>query len=79
MSVRDDLAHRFVCPKCQNHGADVRSISTSGGTLSRMFNFQHNQFLAATCEQCGYTELYDARVLGSRSAGSDVFDLLFGN
>lgn len=78
MSVRDDLATRFVCPKCESHGASVRPISTSGGTLSRMFNFQHNQFLAATCDWCGYTELYDARVLGEKRAGSDVFDLLFG-
>ena len=79
MSVQADLEDRFVCPKCESEGASVRTISTSGGTLSRMFNFQHNQFLAATCDWCGYTELYDARVLGTKRAGSDVFDLLFGS
>lgn len=79
MPVRDDLERHFVCPKCESHGASTRTLSTSGGTLSRMFNFQHNRFIAATCDWCGYTELYDARVLGERSTSSDVFDLLFGS
>lgn len=42
-----------------------------------MFNFQHNHFLAAACDWCGSAELYNARVLGTKRAGSDVFDLLF--
>jgi len=78
MSTRSDLAASFTCPKCEHTGASVRPISASGGTLSRMFNFQHNQFLAASCEWCGYTELYDERILGTKGAGSDVWDLLFG-
>ena len=78
MSVSDDLARRFVCTKCGRSGARVRPISTSGGTLSRMFNYQHNRFLAASCTWCGYTELYDADALGERSGAGDVFDLLFG-
>ena len=77
MSLADDLERRFACPKCQHVGARVRKVSMSGGTLSRMMNFQHNQFLAASCERCGYTEFYDADVLGSRRG--DVLDVLFGS
>lgn len=78
MSTQSDLERRFVCAKCSRTGARVRTISTSGGTLSRMMNFQHNRFLAASCTWCGYTELYDADTLGARGRASDVFDLLFG-
>ena len=76
MSTSAELEQRFTCPKCEHVGARVRKVSMSGGTLSRMMNFQHNQFLAASCGQCGYTEFYDAEVLGAQ--GGHVLDLLFG-
>ena len=46
----------------------------TGGTVSRMFNYQNKRFLAVTCRHCGYTELY--RETGS--TGSDILDLFFG-
>lgn len=75
MSVRDDLATRFVCPKCESPGANVRLIST-GGTFARVFTSESNRFLAATCRRCSYTELYDASILDGPDGGG-VFDLIF--
>ena len=76
MSLRDHLADRFVCPKCETHGATVRPITSSKGPLAWVADPQKHSFLAATCGRCGYTELYDASVLDDGEAGG-MFDLIF--
>ena len=62
------------CPKCGHADAEVGSISTTGGGLSKMFDIQTNKFRTVTCTNCGYTELY--RDVGS--SGSDLVDIFFG-
>jgi predicted nucleic-acid-binding Zn-ribbon protein/peroxiredoxin len=48
----------FTCPKCGNNAYDSARLATSGGWLSRLFNFQYRNFTAVTCTNCRYTELY---------------------
>lgn len=62
------------CPKCGHTDADVGSISTTGGGLSKMFDIQTNKFQVVSCTNCGYSELY--RDVGS--SGSDLVDIFFG-
>jgi predicted nucleic-acid-binding Zn-ribbon protein len=62
------------CPKCGHDEADVGSISTTGGGLSKMFDIQTNKFRAVSCTNCGYTEFYRA----DRSGGSDLVDVFLG-
>ncbi len=78
MNLDREFAARFTCPKCGSSGARVKRIATSGTGLSRLFDLQHNKFLAASCERCGFTELYSLAVLEGTRPGMDVLDLLFG-
>ena len=62
------------CPKCGHTDAEVGTMSTTGGGLSKMFDVQTNKFRVVSCTNCGYSELY--RDVGSR--GSDLVDVFFG-
>ena len=62
------------CPKCAHTDAEVGTISTTGGGLSKMFDIQTNKFRVVSCTNCGYSELY--RDTGS--SGSDIVDVFFG-
>jgi predicted nucleic-acid-binding Zn-ribbon protein len=78
MSLDTELETRFVCAKCQTHGAKVKRFSAAGTGLSKILDVEHNQFVAASCTNCGYTEIYNPEVLeGKRHLGS-LLDLLFG-
>jgi predicted nucleic-acid-binding Zn-ribbon protein len=78
MSFETELETRFVCTKCQTRGAKVKRISAAGTGLSKILDVEHNQFIAASCTNCGYTEIYNPEVLeGKRHLGS-IIDLLFG-
>lgn len=46
------------CPKCGHDDAEVDTIATTGGGLSRMFDIQTRQFRVVTCTNCGYSEFY---------------------
>lgn len=58
----------YLCPKCGGTNADHKDISTSGGTLSRFFDFQGHRFIATSCTACGYTELYRRKSGAIRNA-----------
>jgi predicted nucleic-acid-binding Zn-ribbon protein len=78
MSLEQELGTRFVCSKCQTHGATVKRFSAAGTGLSKILDVEHNQFVAASCTNCGFTEIYNPEVLeGKRHLGS-ILDLLFG-
>jgi hypothetical protein len=78
MSLEEQLGSRFVCAKCQSHGAKVKRISAAGAGISKIFDIEHNQFLTASCTHCGYTEVYNPEILeGKRHLGS-ILDVLFG-
>ncbi len=78
MSLEDQFALRFVCTKCESTGASTKRISTSGTGISKLLDIQHNQFIAVSCRNCGYTEVYNPEILeGKRHLGS-ILDVLFG-
>ncbi|HEX6790499.1 MAG TPA: zinc ribbon domain-containing protein [Candidatus Krumholzibacteria bacterium] len=78
MSLEDELGTRFVCAKCKTTGATVKRISAAGTGISKILDIEHNQFVTASCKNCGFTELYNPEVLeGKRHLGS-ILDMLFG-
>ena len=79
MNLDQELARRFVCAKCRSRGARVTRFAATGTGLSRLFNLQHNEFVAVSCSNCGYTEMYNPQILEGKSVGTDVLDLLFGS
>jgi len=72
------LADRFICVKCNSRGGYVKRIAATGTGLSKMFDIQHNKFIAVSCGQCGFTELYNPQFLEKGSRGGDILDVLFG-
>lgn len=78
MKIDDQLAQRFVCPKCQSAGAAVKRFAATGTGLSRMFDIEHNVFIAASCLNCGYTEVYNPEILEGKDDVGAVLDLIFG-
>jgi predicted nucleic-acid-binding Zn-ribbon protein/peroxiredoxin len=51
----------FVCKKCGNTTYEIAKLSTAGGWVSRIFNFQYRSFVAVVCTACNYAELYRAK------------------
>lgn len=78
MKLEDRIAQRFICAKCGSSGAIVKRIAASGTGLSRMFDIQHNTFVAASCRNCGYTEIYNPEVLEGKDKAGAILDILFG-
>jgi predicted nucleic-acid-binding Zn-ribbon protein len=76
--MEQQLGSRFVCAKCKGHGALVSRFAATGTGISRFFDIQHNRFVAASCKNCGYTEIYNLKVLGERGGVGNVLDVLFG-
>lgn len=79
MNFDSEMAVRFVCAKCQSHGAKVTRIASTGTGITRLINLQCHQFVAASCQTCGYTEMYNPAVFEQRLVGMDLFDMLFGS
>lgn len=79
MKVDDQLAQRFVCSKCGRRAGRTRRLAATGTGLSKLFDIQHNKFIAVSCSNCGFTEFYDPGVLEKQSHLGDVLDVLFGS
>ena len=62
----------FTCAKCSHPEYEVSTLSTAGGWLSRIFNFQYRKFSAVTCSHCKYTELFRAE----SGALANIFDVI---
>lgn len=65
---------KLSCVKCGGTDFSTAQISTAGGVISRLFNFQYKRFNALSCTSCGYTEFYKA---GS-STWANIADILAG-
>ena len=78
MKIDEQLSERFVCGKCGSSGAVVKRIAATGTGLSKMFDIQHNTFIMASCQHCGFTEVYNPEILEGKHAGGTILDLLFG-
>ncbi|MGD9488785.1 MAG: zinc ribbon domain-containing protein [Calditrichaceae bacterium] len=78
MKLDEQIAMKFACPRCKTSGAAVKRIAATGSGLSKFLDIQHNTFIAASCKNCGYTELYNPEFLEGKSTLSDIVDFIFG-
>jgi predicted nucleic-acid-binding Zn-ribbon protein len=60
------LTQEFVCPKCKHVGAHVERLAMSGTGISRFMDIQHHKYAFASCLACGYTEIYNLKILANR-------------
>jgi predicted nucleic-acid-binding Zn-ribbon protein len=77
LKIEDALAGAFVCAKCGSRGASVQNLAMSGTGLSRLFDVQPYRYAFASCQHCGYTEVYNLTILAGADALGDVLDVLF--
>jgi predicted nucleic-acid-binding Zn-ribbon protein len=78
MKAEQLLASRFVCSKCKSSGGRAKRIAATGTGLSKLFDIQHNHFVAVSCNHCGYTELFNPDIIERKSNVGTVIDILFG-
>jgi len=57
------LSSKFACPKCKERGAHVERLAMAGTGFSRMLEVQRYRYAFVSCKNCGYTEIYNLRVL----------------
>ncbi|MGH2544646.1 MAG: zinc ribbon domain-containing protein [Ardenticatenaceae bacterium] len=72
------LAQEFACPRCEHKGAQVERLAMSGTGFSRFFDIQPYRFAFASCTNCGYTEVYNLKMLEGKDDLGTFLDILFG-
>jgi hypothetical protein len=78
-TVDDRLAQAFVCDRCGEEGAHVERLSMSGTGLSRLFEVQAYRYAFVSCNNCGYTEVYDLRTLEGKDDLGRFLEVLFAD
>jgi predicted nucleic-acid-binding Zn-ribbon protein len=71
------LATEFVCPRCEGQGAQVERLAMSGTGFSRFFDIQPYRFAFASCTNCGYTEVFNLKILEGKDDLGTFLDILF--
>ncbi len=71
------LSAKFVCPRCGYTGAHVERLAMSGTGLSRFLEIQQYRYAFASCRNCGYTEVYNLRVLEGKDDLGTFLEVLF--
>ena len=78
--IEKEIESRFKCVKCHNTGANVKSLAMTGTGASRFLNVQHNRYIFASCNICGYTEIYDLdKLSGGKDTVRNILDAIFGS
>jgi predicted nucleic-acid-binding Zn-ribbon protein len=77
-SIEKEIESRFVCTKCRSSGANVKSLAMTGTGISRFLDIQHNRYVFASCNHCGYTEVYNLDTLsGGKDDVGTILDVMF--
>jgi len=71
------LSQKFVCPKCDHTGARVEKLAMSGTGLSRLLEIQAHRYAFASCTNCGFTEVYNLRMLDGKDNLGSFLEVLF--
>ncbi len=77
--IEDMLAEQFSCRHCHGHGAHVERLSMSGTGLSRLFEVQPYRYAFVSCKNCGYTEIFNLRMLQGKDDVGLFLDILFAD
>jgi hypothetical protein len=78
-TVDDEISRAFRCPKCDRHGAQVERLAMSGTGVSRLFEVQPFRYVFASCNNCGYTEVYNLDTLEGKDDLGSFLEVLFAD
>lgn len=73
----DLLSAQFHCPRCDHRGAKVERLAMTGTGLSRLLEIQHHRYAFASCHNCGYTEVFNLRILEGKDNLGKFLEILF--
>ena len=77
-NIEKEIESRFVCTKCHSSGAKVKSLAMTGTGISKLFDIQHNRYTFASCNNCGYTDVYNLDILkGKKDKVGNILDIIF--
>ncbi len=71
------LAKEFICTKCHSSGASVEKLAMSGTGISRFLDIQPYRYVFASCNHCGYTEIFNLKMLEGKDDLGTFIDILF--
>ena len=78
-SIENELAAEFICPKCSCEETHTERLSMSGTGVSRLFEVQPYRYSFLSCENCGYTEIYNLKVLEGKDDLGTFLEILFAD
>jgi predicted nucleic-acid-binding Zn-ribbon protein len=78
-SVESILAQEFVCARCHGAGAHVEKLSMSGTGFSRLLEIQPYRYAFVSCKNCGYTEVFNLKMLEGKGDLGTFLGILFSN
>lgn len=71
------LAQQFKCPKCNGQGGHVERLAMSGTGISRLMEIQAYTYAFVSCLNCGFTEIYNLKMLEGRDDIGKILEILF--
>lgn len=71
------LAKEFVCQHCHSQGAKVERLAMSGTGISRFLDIQPYRYVFVSCSHCGYTEVFNLKMLEGKDDLGTFIDILF--
>jgi uncharacterized protein len=77
MTLDEQIEQAFVCSKCSSKSGQVKRLAMTGTGLSRIVDLQHNTYLAVSCRDCGFTQLFDLEVFEGKDVWRSLIDLWF--
>ena len=77
--IDDLLAKEFVCPRCSSKGAHPERVSMSGTGASQLFEVQPYRYTFVSCNNCGYTEVYNLGTLEGKDDLGTFLEVLFAD
>lgn len=78
-STESELSEAFNCPKCDQRGAHVEKLAMSGTGISRLFEVQPYRYAFASCNNCGFTEIYNLTTLEGKDDLGSFLEILFAD
>lgn len=71
------LSQQFKCPKCNSVGGHVERLAMSGTGISRFMEIQAYTYAFVSCLNCGFTEIYNLKMLEGRDDIGNILEILF--
>ena len=71
------LADEFVCSHCKSNGAHVERLTMSGTGISRFLDIQPYRYAFVSCNNCGFTEVFNLKMLEGKDDLGTFIDILF--